>query len=105
MFLFLTTWLLGAAGAVAGSMIGAAFGRFPLFTFALMGGAIGAMSAVRIAVWRGWISPERRPRVMVGAVIGFALAAIIATQTLSSPVGPVASSLLIGIGAVLANRR
>jgi hypothetical protein len=101
LFLFLTTWLLGAAG----SMIGAAFGRLPLFTFALMGGAIGSIGAVRIAAWRGWIPSDLRPRVMVGAVIGFVLAAIIATQTLSSPIGPVASSLLIGVGAVLPNRR
>ena len=86
-------------------MIGAAFGRLPLFTFALMGGAIASVGAVRIAVWRGWIPPDRRSRVMVGAVIGFVLAAIIATQTLSSPIGPVASSLLIGVGVVLANRR
>jgi hypothetical protein len=66
---------------------------------------MGAMGAVRIAAWRGWIPRERRNRVMIGVLIGFAIAAIVATQTLSSPVGPVASSLLIGVAAALAARR
>jgi uncharacterized membrane protein len=103
--LFLVTWILGAAGAVGGSMIGAAFGNVPLFTFAMMGGALGSMIGVRIAAWRGWVARERRNRVMVGVLIGFALAAVIATLTLTSPVGPIVGSLLIGTGAVIANRR
>jgi uncharacterized membrane protein len=105
LLLFLSTWLIGSAGAVLGSMIGAAFGNASLFAGAVLGGAIATAVAVRLAVWRGWILRERSNRVMIGALIGFAIAAIIATQTLSSPIGPVASSLLIGVGAVLANRR
>lgn len=105
MFLFLTTWLLGAAGAVIGSMLGGTFGEHPLFLGAVAGGILASAAAVYIATWRGWVPATQRVRVMVGAVIGFVLAAIIATQTLSSPIGPIASSLLIGVGAVLANRR
>ncbi len=86
-------------------MIGAAFGQHALFAGAILGGIAGAAGAVRFAEWRGWVPRERRGRVIGGAVLGFVVAAIIATQTLSSPVGPGLSSLLIGAGAVLANRR
>ena len=103
--LFLTTWILGTVGAVGGSIIGAAFGEHPLFVGAFLGGALASAAAVRLAEWRGWVTRERRGRVMAGAVIGFVIAAIIATQSLSSPVGPGLSSLLTGVGAILANRR
>ena len=105
MLLFLTTWLLGTVCAVGGSMVGAGFPEHALFIGALLGGAIGCIVAVRLAVWRGWVAREHRGRVTFGALIGFVIASVIATQTLSSPIGPGLSSLLIGVGAVLANRR
>jgi hypothetical protein len=104
--LFLIAWFLGTACAVGGSMLGAAFdNEHALFVGALLGGVIGCILAVRIAVWRRWVARERSGRVTLGAVIGFAIASAIATQTLSSPIGPSLSSLLIGLGAVIANRR
>lgn len=103
--LFLITWLLGTAGAVIGSMIGAAFGEHPLFIGAMVGGVLAIAAAVRLAGSRGWISAAQHTRITVGAILGFAAAALIATRTLSSPIGPALSSLLIGVGAVLANRR
>lgn len=102
---FLITWLFGGAGAVIGSILGGAFGEHPLFIGAMVGGVLAIAAAVHIAVWRGWVSAAQRTRVTVGAILGFAAAALIATRTLSSPIGPALSSLLIGIGAVLANRR
>jgi hypothetical protein len=103
--LFLSAWLLGGAGAVLGSMMGAAFGQRALFLGALIGGALSSAGAVRLAEWRGWVQRERRIKVMIGAVLGFVLAAAIAMHTLSSPIGPALGSLLIGLGAVLANGR
>lgn len=103
--LFLVTWLLGGAGAVAGSMLGGAFGDHPLFIGALLGGALAIVGAVRLAEWRTWIPRTSRGRVTAGAILGFIVAAAIATRTLSSPIGPVLGSLLIGVGAVLAARR
>ena len=105
MLLFLSAWLIGGAGAVLGSMIGAAFGQRALVFGALLGGALASASAVRLAEWRGWVQRERRIKVVIGAVLGFALAAAIALHTLSSPIGPALGSLLIGLGAVLANGR
>ncbi len=105
MGLFLVTWLLGGAGAVVGSMIGGAFGDHPLFIGALLGGMLAIVGAVRLAEWRNWIARPSRMRVTVGAILGFIVAAAIATRTLSSPIGPALSSLLVGVGAVLGNRR
>ena len=105
MLLFLSAWLLGGTGAVLGSMIGAAFGHRALFMGALVGGALASAGAVRVAEWREWVPRERRTKVMIGAVLGFVLAAAIAMHTLSSPIGPALGSLLIGVGAVLANSR
>jgi hypothetical protein len=102
--LFVVSWLLVGAMAVGGSIVGAAFGERALFVGALISGAIGCFLAARVASWRKWIARERTMRVAVGALIGFAIASIIATRTLGSPVGPVASSLLVGVGALLANR-
>ena len=103
--LFLVTWLLGGAGAVVGSMIGAAFGDHPLFIGALLGGMLAIVGAVRLAEWRKWIARPSRGRVMAAAILGFIIAAAIATRTLSSPIGPALSSLLIGVGAVFGARR
>lgn len=105
MGLFLVTWLLGGAGAVVGSMIGGAFGDHPLFIGALLGGILAIVAAVRLAEWRTWIARPSRARVTAGAVLGFIIAAAIATRTLSSPIGPALSSLLIGVGAVFGARR
>jgi len=102
---FLATWLLGGAGAVIGSMLGGAFGEHALFIGAMVGGVLAIAAAVYLAVWRGWVTATQRTRVTIGAILGFAAAALIATRTLSSPIGPALSSLLIGVGAVLANRR
>jgi hypothetical protein len=50
------------------------------------------------------IPPDRVWHTRIGTGVGFLIAALIATNTLSSPIGPVASTLLIGAGAVLGVR-
>jgi len=50
---------------------------------------------------RGWIPPHRAMRTGVCAAIGFLAAALIATQTLGSPIGPILSTSLIGFGALV----
>lgn len=86
-------------------MLGGAFSEHALFVGAMVGGVLAIAVAVHVAVWRGWVTAPQRTRVTVGAILGFAAAALIATQTLSSPIGPALSSLLTGVGAVLATRR
>ena len=93
--------LLGGAGAVAGSMLGNAFGRGGVLGGAVIGGVALVIAAGFIACRLGWIRRAERFWVIGGGVAGFVVACLVALATLSSPMGPVVSSLLIGIGALL----
>jgi fructose-specific phosphotransferase system IIC component len=103
-WLFLLMWIVGGAGAAVGSMVGHAFGSRGLFVGAVVGGLLAVVLVAQFATWRGWITQSQRGMTMLGGALGFLLAAIIATRTLSSPVGPILSSLLIGVGALLGAR-
>lgn len=102
--LFLTCMLLGGAIAAGGSMVGARFGHTGLVMGGVIGGVIGSILGVRLAVSRGWISESQMTFTSIGAAMGFVLASYVATHTLSSPVGPVLSTTLIGIGAIIGAR-
>ena len=102
--LFLTAMLLGGLGGALGSMLGNAGGRRMLFIGGFIGGVLAAPLTARIARWRRWIAADRETRTALGAAAGFILAATIAVNTLSSPIGPVLSTLLIGIGALVGAR-
>lgn len=97
---FLET-LFGGAGAVAGSILGNAFGRGGLLIGATVGGVAAVIGAGYLACRLGWIHPRERMWVVVGSLAGFGVACLVALATLSSPAGPIAASLLIGVGAVL----
>ncbi len=99
--LFVTACFLGGLGGAAGSMLGHGFGSRGLLVGALVGGLLAALLVARLAAWRQWIRRPATTGTAVGAAVGFLAAAAIATHTLSSPVGPIASTLLIGVGAVL----
>ena len=40
----------------------------------------------------------------IGAIIGFVIAVFVAMSTLSSPVGPILSTALVGMGAIMGSR-
>ena len=103
--LFLTATVLGGLGGMLGSILGNAGGRQMLFIGGFLGGVVVAPLTARIAVWRGWAGRERQGWVAIGAAAGFVLAATIAVNTLSSPVGPVLSTSLVGLGAIFGARR
>ena len=104
-FLFFTAIVLCGLGGLGGSIVGNAFGRTGLW----VGGIIGGLAASSISSWiaakAGWISPSRRARTTVGTAIGFLLAASVAVNTLSTPIGPILSTLLAGLGAVIGSGR
>jgi hypothetical protein len=102
--LFLLMCALGGAGGALGSMIGNALGRGGVFVGGFIGGVAMVFATAYIAVGRGWLDRERRFWTFFGGVLGFGLAALVTLTTLSSPVGPVLSILLIGTGAVLGAR-
>lgn len=99
--LFIVACVLGGMGGILGSILGNAAGKNGLFAGGVVGGLIGASVSSLVARRRGWIRPEHVRATAVGASIGFLAAALIATQTLGSPIGPVLSTALIGIGALL----
>jgi len=101
MLLFLFVCVLGGIGTFLGSILGNAFGKTGLYTGAIIGGMVGVAAATKIAVRRQILGPKRYWPSTVGGVLGLLLAAIIATNNLSTPVVPLASILLIGFGAVV----
>lgn len=102
--LFALAVLLGGLGGALGSIVGNAFGRTGLFAGGIAGGLLGAVATAAVARSRGWIPAGRFGRVAVATAFGFLVAAAIAVNTLSSPIGPVASTLLIGVAALLGAR-
>jgi hypothetical protein len=101
LLLFVVSCVLGGLGGVLGSIIGNAAGKTGLFVGGIAGGLLAASSSGLVARWRGWIPPHRAMRTGVCAAIGFLAAALIATQTLGSPIGPILSTSLIGFGALV----
>ena len=99
--LFVTTMLAAGFFAAVGSMVGHLGGKTGLYVGGVLGGLFGVTIATRICVWRHWIDRKDFFPVTFGGEIGFLLAALIAVNTLSSPVGPVLSTLLVGVGALV----
>ena len=99
--LFIVACMLAGLGGALGSILGHAAGSKGLFVGGTLGGVIGAIGSAFVARARQWISADRLLATAMSASIGFLAAAAIATHTLNSPVGPVLSTLLVGLGAVL----
>jgi hypothetical protein len=98
--LFFLEVFLGGAGAVAGSMLGKSLGRGGLFIGAVIGGAAMVTVAGYLACRLDCVHSRERFWVIGGGLAGFAAACLVTLATLSSPIGPLAATLLIGIGAV-----
>jgi len=100
--LFLVTTIVTVGYAMIGSIIGHFLGSHRgVMLGGLLGGLIGAYFSAWISLQRKWIAPEAFYPTVIGGEIGFLLAALVAANTLSSPIGPLLSSVLIGIGAVV----
>jgi hypothetical protein len=92
----------GGLGGFLGSVIGAALGDKPaLFAGGVIGGLIVSPAAAWLAARLRWIEPASVTGAAIGATVGFAAAVAVAVNTLSSPVGPVLSPLLVGAGGLL----
>ena len=102
--LFLIATILGGVGGLVGSVLGGAFGKGALFVGGFIGGVLIAPLTAWVARWRQWIDPSRFWPVAVGAATGFVVAATIAINTLSSPVGPIIATTLTGLGALAGAR-
>jgi O-antigen/teichoic acid export membrane protein len=103
--LFLVASVLGGFGGALGSIVGKAFGKGGLWVGGVLGGLLASMLVARIALWRHWIVRSQFRPTVLGAATGFLVACVVAVKTLSSPIGPLISTLLIGAGAVLGSIR
>jgi hypothetical protein len=103
--LFITATILCGLGGMFGSMAGHGVADDPGLIF---GGVIGVVIAALVTVWLAsaarWITPEQRKSTLIWTAVGSVIASLIATHTLSSPVGPILSTLLAGVGALLGSR-
>ena len=99
-WLFLLT--CGASGllTVVGSFGGHAFGRTGLFVGAVVGGIIGIALAGLIARRLRLIDHRSYLRAVIGGTIGYVLAAVIVVNNLHTPIVPILSVSLVGLGAV-----
>ena len=104
MALFLTTWVLTGASALAGSMVGHYFGPKALLAGAMAGGIFGVLLSAQIARAKSWIAQNALARVFVGGSIAFLAAAFLAVKNAHTPVVPLLSTLLPPIGALAAAR-
>ena len=100
--LFVTATLVGGLGGFVGSVLGNAFNA--LFAGGFIGGVALSPLTAWIGVKRHWIETSRFWPVTAGAAIGFLAAATLAINTLSSPVGPLVSTVLTGLGALAGAR-
>ena len=101
---FVAACVLGGAVGAVGSIIGAAFGQRGLFLGGFLGGLASALVFARVAIWRKWIGEKQFWPTAVGAAVGFLAAATVAVNTLSTPIGPILSTSLTGIGALVGRR-
>lgn len=102
--LFIAMCLLGGLGGFIGSIIGAALGDRALFAGGFLGGILIAPLSAKIALMRRWIEPSQYWGTTIGAALGFTAAALVAVNTLSTPIGPVLSTSLTGVGALIGRR-
>src|SRR5688572_20625685 len=104
LLLFVLSSFLGGLGGALGSMAGNSFGKTGLWIGGVVGGLLGAAAAVAIAKARTWIAAQQLTATTIGAMLGLLAAAGVAVNTLSSPVGPILSSGLTGLGALIGAR-
>ena len=84
-----------------GSILGHGAGKTGLFTGAIVGGILGIVIAVDAGTKLKWLSSEDRAGALVGAMLGFGVAAPIAVTNLHTPVTPVLISGLAGVGLLV----
>jgi hypothetical protein len=97
----LLAWFVTGLGAMVGSMLGNAAGPRGLHAGAVAGGVLGLLGAVAVAKRLAWLPRGEIRGAFVGGVVGFALAIPITLTHMRTPVIPVLSCGLVGIGALL----
>jgi hypothetical protein len=85
----------------AGSVLGHSMGQTGLFVGAVIGGFAGVGLAVWLSTRIGLLSKANFLPALIGGSAGFIVAAVIAVNSLWTPIIPLASVALIGVGTLL----
>ena len=98
---FVLGWLATGFGAVVGSILGNSVGKQGLVFGAIAGGALGVLGAVHLARRLSWVPGTGTVGALIGGLIGFAVAIPITLTHMHSPLVPVLSCGLAGLGVLL----
>jgi len=97
----LACWLVTGFGAAAGSIVGNAAGPSGLKAGAILGGIAGLLIAVTIAGKLAWLPSRERTGAFLGGLAGFAVAVPITLSNMHTPLIPIVSCGLAGVGALV----
>jgi hypothetical protein len=101
LLLFLIVSALDGMCILLGSFVGHSISSIGLFAGAISGGIVGVAAAVWLAARLRLLDGASYGATLLGGLIGFIVAAVIAVKNLHGPVIPIASVGLIGLGAIL----
>jgi predicted lysophospholipase L1 biosynthesis ABC-type transport system permease subunit len=112
-WLFVLSSGVTAVFAVSGSFVGhtiahattLATGHVLVVTGAVVGGLVGAVGFAYLALRLALVTRNQLWPTAAGTGAGFLVAALVAVRTLSSPIGPLLSTVLVGVGALIGARR
>ena len=99
--LFLMVCGLAGICIFLGSVLGHGLGKAGLFSGAVIGGIVGVALAIWLTARFGLLDRANSGVTLVGAVVGFIVAAVIAVNNLHGRLIPMASVGLIGLGALI----
>jgi hypothetical protein len=95
------TWFTAGMCAVLGSILGGASGRGGLLAGAIAGGIFGVLLGVRVASRFRWLAASESRGAIAGGIVGFLVAVPIAVTHLDTPITPIVSCGLAGVGALI----
>jgi hypothetical protein len=98
--LFLIVCFLTGVSTFIGSVLGHGLGGDGLFLGALVGGCLGVLASTWLAIRLKLIARSTYGAVAGSGIAGFILASIIAVTNLHTPIIPLASIALTGLGAI-----
>src|SRR6516162_7626564 len=98
---FIALVIAAGIGAAVGSAVGSLITHRVLFVGGTVGGLVGICLGAWLSARMNWIPRHGTAAVAAGAIVGFGCAVLITVNTLHTPVGPMLSTLLVGVGGLV----
>jgi hypothetical protein len=99
--LFLIVCFLSGVSTLFGSVLGHSVGGNGLFIGAIVGGSLGVLISTWLAMRFNLIERSTYGAVAISGLVGFLLASGIAVTNLHTPIIPLMSVALVGLGAIV----